>query len=260
MDKVEFIRLAPAYYHAAILITLKKRIPGAHFTISDLKSALAIGDGNNQETFLSSEELINISLGRLLADGAISKIADPFGEALYRKTDKYDQAVEEDENDPSGPYRRNAVANDHNSWLRGALRKVNEQYFHLGITPDDFAVELPDEWAPIQINPDEPAIQKAAQQLQEVTTAIEQDNGYSATYPQERDQVVQDLKGGLEKLKSNAVSVGWLRRTVNALKTASLRFVNTTKGQMIDGALAAVKDVIKHHIGSALESLWTYFF
>ena len=52
----------------------------------------------------------------------------------------------------------------HNFWLRGALRKVNEQYFHLGMTPDDFAVELPDEWAPIQINPDEPAIQEAARQ------------------------------------------------------------------------------------------------
>jgi hypothetical protein len=110
MDKREFIRLAPAYYHAAILIALKRRIPGAHFTFSDLKSALVIG--NEEETFLSSEELINISLGKLLANGAISKITDPFGEALYRKTDKYDQAVEEDENDPSGPYRRNAVAND----------------------------------------------------------------------------------------------------------------------------------------------------
>jgi hypothetical protein len=103
-------------------------------------------------------------------------------------------------------------------------------------------------------------IQEAVQQLQEATTAIEQDNGYAATYPQERDQVVQDLKGGLKKLKSDAVSIGWLRRTVNALKTASLRFANTVKGRTVDGALAAVREVIKNHIGTALESLWSLFF
>ncbi|HLZ01739.1 MAG TPA: hypothetical protein VKR55_06250 [Bradyrhizobium sp.] len=68
-----------------------------------------------------------------------------------------------------------------------------------------------------------------------------------------------DLKGRLDELNSDTVSVVWLRRTVNALKTASFRFANTMKEQMIDGALAAVRDVIKHHIGSVLESFWSLF-
>jgi hypothetical protein len=258
MDKVEFVRTAPAYYLAATLTVLKRRNSGAHFTLEQLRSTFVIG--NDDEHFLTHDELINLALDKLVSDGAISKIGDPFGDALFRKTDQYDQVTEKITDDPNGPYFRNLTANDQNFWLRGALRKVNELYLHLGITPEDFTRELPDEWTPIQINPDEPAIQEAVRQLQEATTAVEQDNGYSATYPQERDQVVQDLQGGLEKLKSNTVSIGWLRRTVNALKTASLRFANTTKGQMIDGAFAAVKDVIKHHIGNALEGLWSYFF
>jgi len=81
--------------------------------------------------------------------------------------------------------------------------------------------------------------------------------GYSVTHPQERDAVVQDLKGGLEKLKSGAVSLGWLRRTAIALKTASVRFANTVKGQTIDGAMLALKEVVKSHVGHALEYLWS---
>jgi hypothetical protein len=256
MDKVEFIRIAPAYYHAAVITAL--RGTNGYFTIGQLRSSYVVGQ--DDETFLEHEVMINLSLRQLVTDGAISKLADPFGDALYKKTDQYEKAIEKITKDTSGPYFRNVTASDQNFWLRGALRKVNEQYRSLGLEPEDFETELPDEWAPIQINPSEPAIQEAVERLHDATTAIEQDNGYSATYPQERDQVVQDLKGGLEKLQSNAVSMGWLRRIVNALKTASVRFANTAKGQMIDGAFAAVKDVIKHHIGNALEGLWTSFF
>jgi hypothetical protein len=256
MDKVEFIRTAPAYYHAAIVTALRGTT--GYFTIGQLRSSYVVS--HDDEIFLEHEVMINLSLDKLVTDGAISKLADPFGDALYKKTDLFEQIIEAVTKDPSGPYFRNVTANDHNFWLRGALRRVNDEYRVLGLTPEDFGSELPDEWAPIQINPDEPAIQEAVRLLQEAATAIEQDNGYAATHPQERDQVVQDLKGGLNKLKSEAVSIGWLRRTVNALKTASFRFANTVKGQMIDGALSAIKDVIKHHIGSALEGFWSLFF
>jgi hypothetical protein len=61
----------------------------------------------------------------------------------------------------------------------------------------------------------------------------------------------------LQKLKSGVVSVGWLRRTALALKTASVRFANTVKGQTIDGAMLALKEAVKSHVGNALEYLWS---
>jgi hypothetical protein len=256
MDKAEFIRIAPTYYYAAVATALKGT--WGHFTISSLRRFYAIEDVG--DVYLEHDEITRLALDKLFAEGAISELSDPFGEPLYQKTELFDKVIEKIETDTSGPYYKNKTANDYNQWMRGALFKVNDQYRSLFLTPADFARELPDEWAPIQINPSEPAVQEAVRQLQEATTAIEQDNGYAATYPQERDQVVQDLKGGLDKLKSDAVSIGWLRRTVDALKTAGSRFANTAKGQMIDGALAAIKDVIKHHIGSALEGLWSFFF
>jgi hypothetical protein len=254
VDKAEFIRIAPTYYYAAVTTALKGGVWG-NFTFDSLRRFY----GDADEVYLEHQGMIKLALDKLLVEGAISELSDPFGDPLYQKTELFDKVIEKIETDASGPYYKNKTANDRNGWIRGALFKVNAEYRSLGIMPEDFAKELPDEWAPIQINPSEPAVQEAVRQLHEAATAIEQDNGYAATYPQERDQVVQDLKGGLDKLKSDAVSIGWLRRTVNALKTASFRFANTVKGQMIDGALAAVKDVIKHHIGSALEGLWSLF-
>lgn len=257
MEKAEFIRVAPTYYYAAIVTVLNGPVWG-HFTIGLLKSSFVARESD--ETYLEYDEMISLALDKLLADGAIFALSDPFGDTLYQKTDLFEKVVEKIGADASGPFFKNKNANDRNEWMRGALYRVNLQYRSLGIRPEDFARALPDEWEPIQINPSEPAVQEAVRLLGDAAAAVEQDNGYAATYPQERDQVVQDLKGGLEKLKSDAISIGWLRRTVNALKTAGLRFTNTVKGQMIDGALAAVKDVMKHHIGSALEGLWSLFF
>jgi hypothetical protein len=47
---------------------------------------------------------------------------------------------------------------------------------------------------------------------------------------------------------------------VEALKRAGGRFANTAKGQMIDGTLAAIKDVVKAHVGSAIEKIWSMIF
>jgi hypothetical protein len=257
VEKAEFIRVAPTYYYAAIVTALNVQIWG-HFTVGFLKAAFSTGD--DDESNLEYEELISLALDKLLAEGAISELSDPFGDALYQKTDLFEEIVENVGADASGPYYKNKNAGSRgNEWMRRALYNVNSQYRSLNIRPEDFARQLPDEWEPIRIDPSEPVLQEAVRQLREATVAVEQDNGYAATYPQERDQVVQDLKGGLDKLSSDTVSIGWLRRTVNALKTASFRFANTMKGQMIDGALAAVKDVIKYHIGSALEGFWSLF-
>ena len=255
MDKLEFIRIAPTYYYAGIVTAVRHSV--GYFTIDTLRGSFVVSEGD--ETYLEQDDMIKLALDKLEAEGAISKVSDPFGDALYKTTDLFEHVIERTVADTSGPFFKNKTANDHNGWMCRALSKVNEHYRVLGVAPEDFASELPDEWAPIKINLNEPTVQEAVRQLQEATTAVEQDNGYAATYPHERDQVVQDLKGGLDKLKSDAVSIGWLRRTVNALKTASFRFANTMKGQMIDGALAAVKDVIKQHIGSALEGLWSLF-
>lgn len=132
--------------------------------------------------------------------------------------------------------------------------------YHEWITADDFSSHpSPDEWAPITISQSDPAVAKAVKEIGPASEAIEQDNGYAVTHVQERDHVLHELRGGLEKLTSDTVSVGRIRRTVDALKIANGRFANTVKGQTIDGALLARKEFVKAHMSTALEHLWSIF-
>jgi hypothetical protein len=206
---------------------------------------------------------------------AISVIEDAFGPTIWQKTESLDRLADQLENSPESVFFRARVSGDPKSWLYAALQSVNLTAGELQITSADFAAEAvadftarafekaaetdpPDEWAPITIDQSDPVVAEATKQLNAAAEAIEQDNGYSVTHPQERDAVVLNLKGGLEKLKSGVVSNGWMRRTVWALKQASGRFASTVKGQMIDGALAAIKEVVKSHMGNLVEQLLSW--
>jgi hypothetical protein len=206
----------------------------------------------------------------MVKQGALSVIEDPFGPTIWQKTDKLEDLSDQLEASPASVFFRARASGDPRSWLTSALHKLNLAADGFGITDLDFrttpifeftleaiaevqdAVPV-DEWAPITIDQANPAVAEATKQLNAATEAIAEDNGYSVTHPQERDAVVQDLKGGLEKLKSGVVSVGWLKRTAVALKTASIRFVGTLKGQTIDGAMLALKEVVKSHVGHLIE-------
>jgi hypothetical protein len=50
------------------------------------------------------------------------------------------------------------------------LFRVNDQYQTLGIRPEDFAIVMPDDWSPIQINPNDQVVRDAVKKLQEATT------------------------------------------------------------------------------------------
>jgi hypothetical protein len=257
MDRAEFVRIAPDYYLAAIALGLRN--VWGHFSLDALSAMYTSTNDDETIWYLSNTDLVERGIDKLFKAGAISKLEDAFGETLYQKTDMFDAAVDTLKLDASGPYYKSELANDGGRWIRGALHKLNQLYLELGITPADFEVQAPDQWAPITIDQNEQSVKKVIQDLQAATDAIEQDNGYAVSHPEERDQVVYDLKGGLEKFKSDKVSVAWIKRTVEALKLASGRFANTIKGQAIDGALSAIKDFVKSHISSALEHFWSLF-
>jgi hypothetical protein len=46
------------------------------------------------------------------------------------------------------------------------------------------------EWAPIKIDAGDPTVKKAVSSLENIIEEVRSDNGYSATYPQERDYVL----------------------------------------------------------------------
>lgn len=270
MDKQIFLKLAPEYYMLALFVhfDFPRDLHGESSFVRDF----AVNDDMDGEwhDFVESVPLRQEALRRLARQGAIKIVPDPFGPTLWHRGPNFEKLQEQWEKTPSSVFYKARMSGDRREWLMAALPNVNATAQDLKITSADYDTAAVgeftldafaevkdtgpvDEWEPITIDQADPVVAEATNQLNAATEAIEQDNGYSAKHPQERDAVVQDLKGGLEKLKSGEVSVGWLRRTARALKTAGFRFANTVKGQTIDGAMLALKEVVKAHASHALE-------
>ncbi|MEH2546331.1 hypothetical protein V1283_002976 [Bradyrhizobium sp. AZCC 2262] len=256
MDKQTFLNLAPEYYMLAFFQHLE--YPQNYYSERGLLKDFTYASEDNEEyCYLESEPLRTEALRLLLKHDAIKIIHDPFGPTLWQRGEGYDELQQSLLESPISPFYKARMSGEERMWLSSALINVNNLARQFKITEDDFTSEPVDEWAPITISQSEPEVAKAVKELEAATEAIEQDNGYAVSHPQERDSVVQDLKSGLEKLKSETISAGWVRRTVQALKIASGRFVNTVKGQTIDGAMLAIKEFVKTHMSAAMEYLWS---
>jgi hypothetical protein len=259
MDRTSFINLAPEYYMLALFVYCE--YPEHYYSEEGFVERFKVSDEDrNEDCYVGNATLRKEALRLLIKHDAIETIEDPFGPTLWKRGKGYEALQDMLDNNPISPFYKARISGDRKGWLTTALIRVNETAFELGISSADFDGEPIDEWEPIAIDQGHATVKQAVERLQETTAAIEQDNGYAATYPQERDQVVHDLKGGLEKFKSDAVSVAWIRRTVEALKRAAARFANTAKAPMIDGTLAAIKEVVKAHAQAALEKIWSALF
>lgn len=255
MDKQTFLNLAPEYYVLALCEHFQ--YPREYYTDATWREAFTYKDedGAGEYCYVENTALRAEAVRLLLEQEAISVIEDPFGPTIWQKSSNLRILIEGLESSPASVFFKANASGDSRSWLVAALQKVNSTADELGITRADFEKERPDIWEPIKLDPTDPIITEAVTKLSEVTELIEQDNGYSAEHAQERDAVVTDLKGGLEKLKSGEVSIGWVQRTVSALKTASITFANTVKAPTIDGAMQALKEVVTTHMKQAIEAL-----
>lgn len=274
MDKDAFLKLAPEYYMLALCIHFDypRDFHGESSFIRDFSVEY---DGEYHD-IVENVALRREALRRSETLGAIKTVPDPFGPILWHKGPNFEKLQDELEKTPSSVFYKARMSGDRREWLIDALPKVNGRAQDMNVTGEDFLIdevsqftaafyrpdpapEPVDEWSPIKLDPTDPVVADAADKLAAATQAIEQDNGYAAERTQERDAVLTDLKGGLEKIKSGEVSVGWVRRTVDALKIASVTFANNVKSQVIDGAMQALKEVVKVHMKDAVETLFRHW-
>jgi hypothetical protein len=54
------------------------------------------------------------------------------------------------------------------------------------------------EWEPLPIDRETPEYEEAVEATEEAAQVVEQDNGYPANEPEERNQIVDSLKVGLQ--------------------------------------------------------------
>lgn len=98
-----------------------------------------------------------------------------------------------------------------------------------------------EDWEPLPIDRKTPEYEVAVEATEEVVRVVEQDNGYAANEPEERNQIVDSLKTGLRWVKEGAPSRAQIGATLLApLKFLVSKFSGATMGEAAKVAVAAI--------------------
>ena len=197
------------------------------------------------------------SLDLLVEKKMLTKITDDFGPTIYKRTSAFIDAWESVQKIPNSPYSKYALAPDKDAWINSAVESLDKALVEQRIKEVDF--EKPDtEWAPLPVERSNPKLQEATRKLDETIAAIDADNGYNATLPEEKAYVVENLRDAVAKLKKeDTISYGYLKRKViNILDVVIRRFGKAAVGLTAQAARAAIFDWLKEIGAKVLH--WLY--
>lgn len=257
MEKSEYIERAPVYYALAIACSLRRmNTPLSEYKIKQ----------RYPETDETTGELVSLLDRGILWDRAVAWLAvrdmvkiktDPFGPPIFSKGIAFEEQWELLIQNDDLPFSN--FAEDGDDWLNSALHSVENHYSNLDIKPEDF--ENPDSvWEPIQIEGSDPTVEKAIYSLEQIVEEVRSDNGYAASYPHERDYVLEGLTSPLEKLKGGSISAGYVKLAIDRLRILTRRFAGSIKEATILAAKQALIEFAKKHFGDALNYVWKFFF
>jgi hypothetical protein len=168
---------------------------------------------------------------------------DEFGPTIYTRTAKFGPEWNALKKLPDTPYSRFALDPQRAEWIIAALDRVNKALEEQKIKTEDF-IKPEAEWEPLPVDRKNPKLEKATEELDKTIAAVEGDNGYSATLPEERTYVVENLKEAANRLKKDdAISYAYLKRKViDVLDVVIARFGKAAVGLT---AQAAIFDWLK---------------
>jgi hypothetical protein len=261
MDKAEFVERAPIYYALAIAVALERatapmpefKIKGMFPNDDDARHPDDVG------SLLVRWMIWERAVSWLLARNMIKIRSDPFGPPIYSQSSDFTGEWDRLLNDDTLPFSTYQAAGRSDDWLIPALHSVENYFVNMDMKAADF--DNPDaEWTPIKIDAEDSSAKKAISCLQDIIEEVRSDNGYTASHPQERDYVLEGLRGTLDKFKSSSVSPGYIRVAIERLRMLSARFSGTLKAVAITAAKEALIEFAKKHLGDALNYLWKWPF
>jgi hypothetical protein len=261
MDRAQFVKTAPAYYAMAIMLFFRNsgQQPADGDTIERSLSEHNddSSDPDDLYYFLEKPLIFDRAMGWLIDEDIIEAVHDEFGPSIFLPTSRFDPMISQLERDPNLPFQKFRTLRYSESWLRSALRKVNETYDDLQITRSDF--ENPDaEWQPIPLERDAPELQTAIAKLDKTIEQVRGDNGYSATVPEERALVLESLATASRILKeATSISAPFLKRyAFEPLQMLIRRFGPAAIGIAATGARDALVEFVKQHGAKLLDWLF----
>jgi len=235
MERSRLLELAPDYYTIAICNYFSKPANSVASTHT------VWGNGG-----IKNWPLFTHVFKTLVQKGMLKKDEDDFGPTIYIRTDKFEPEWAALKKREGTPYSRFSLDPQREVWLNAALENVNKALEEQKITAKD--LEKPEaEWEPIPVDRADPRLQLVTSELDKTIAAVEADNGYNATLPEEKAFVVDSLKSANEKLKKDdAVSYGYLKRkAIDVLDVLVRRFGKASVGLAAQAARAAIFEWLK---------------
>ena len=185
-------------------------------------------------------------LKTLVEKQILIEVKDEFGPSIFRRGPKFKDEWDGLKKVPDTPYFRFALDPQRDGWIVSAMEAVNKALEEAKIKPQDFQ-KIDAEWEPLPVDRTNPKLVKATEQLDETIAAVEADNGYNATLPDEKTYVVENLKDASQRLKKeDAISYAYLKRKViDVLDIVIRRFGGAAVGLAAQAARAAIFDWLK---------------
>jgi hypothetical protein len=255
VERNRLLELAPQYYICAICSYFGRPDNRVASTTTLWNQA---GYSEGRAGGMKNSPLFWYTLNKLATDGFLDALTDDFGPTIYTRKDEFAAKWAELRKQPGTVYFKWDIDPAGPTWLANALDAVNKALGEQKIVQEDF--QKPDaEWEPIPVDRGNPKLQAATEALQKTIEAVEQDNGYNATLPQEKSFVVDSLKEVEQKLqKSDEISFAYLKRkAIDALDILIRRFGTASVGLAASAARAAIFDWIKEAGGKFLH--WLFF-
>jgi len=179
--------------------------------------------------------------------GLIVIVRDEFGPDIIKRASDFWGAWREVVENEYAPFSKYALAGDDGyNWLRRALASVNENFDRLNIQEGDF-VKTDDEWTPIPLDRADQKLQEATEALEATIEELRKDNGYGATYPEEKTYVLEKLESAHKRLKEDA-QISWMylkNFAFEPLGRIAKRFGQAAIGLIAASAKEALKSWLK---------------
>ena len=214
MNKAEFMKVAPLYYELAIVLRLQltdgyiseRELRGAYFIVESSN-----GRNGNSINLLADEELLQVSLSRLVDNGVIEALLDPFGPSQFGEGPELSSYVDKARSDRTSPHYKADASGNQLQWLQSALLRLNHVGRELGIAAEDWRSPESD-WQPIPLDRTNELLGSTIEAIDHTITAVEQSNGYASGHPEERKYVLDNLRLLAGTLKTAATtSVNYVR-------------------------------------------------
>lgn len=260
MERDRFIKAAPYYYALGVAVHFKGAFAETYVARTTIQSHLRSQPDESVDEmyhYLENDVLLNRALQLLVDSNMLEVLPDDFGPPLYSKSSGFENGWERFSADKILPFYKYNFEGVKGTWLLAALTNVNAQYDILGITPDDFA-DLDIEWEPLPLDREEPKLQAVIETLDTAIEEIRSDNGYAASFPEERAYVLDSLSMASGRFKNGTtMSLGYLRKhALEPLKTLTVRFIGSAREIAITAAKAALIDWLKANGVKMIVELW----